>query len=111
MPATKNLDILGNRATRTQWLKQMQHFSKGKGWSEASFDRKLKTLKERGRVTGGGAQGEFYSVVKSGCGPTGSGEPSDSREDGNGQNPVASPPTNGADLIGEAIRHVKQPKG
>ena len=55
--------ILGNRATRTQWLKQMQHYSKGEGWSEATFDRRLGTLKKQGRITGGGGQGEYYSVV------------------------------------------------
>jgi hypothetical protein len=59
--------ILGNRATRTQWLKQMKHYSKGEGWSEASFDRRLATLKKQGRITGGGAYGEYYSVVRTGC--------------------------------------------
>jgi hypothetical protein len=61
--------FLGNRATHTQWLEEMQKYARGpngkeaKGWSEASFNRRLDTLKERGRVTGGGAQGEYYSVV------------------------------------------------
>jgi AAA domain len=52
---------LGNRATRTQWMTRMQEF--GRGWSEANFDKKLGILKKQGRVTGGGAQGEYYSVA------------------------------------------------
>jgi hypothetical protein len=51
---------LQNRATRTQWLTAMQNF--GRGWSEANFDKKLGVLKSQKRVTGGGAQGEYYSV-------------------------------------------------
>ena len=34
----------------------------GKGWSEANFDKKLAELKRAKRVTGGGAQGLYYSV-------------------------------------------------
>jgi hypothetical protein len=51
---------LGNRATRTQWLTAMQNF--GRGWSEANFDKKLGVLKSQKRLTGGGAQGEYYSI-------------------------------------------------
>jgi hypothetical protein len=75
--------ILGNRATHAQWLKQMQHYASGpsgkepKGWSEASFDRRLATLKKQGRITGGGAYGEYYSVVRTGCNPQASQAPSD----------------------------------
>jgi hypothetical protein len=52
--------LLGDKATRTQWMAGMQNY--GRGWSEANFDRKLRQLKEQGRVTGGGGQGEYYSV-------------------------------------------------
>jgi hypothetical protein len=59
--------MLGNKATSTVWQEAMEAFSNnsksGKGWKKASFQMKLKTLKEKGRVTGGGAQGEFYSVA------------------------------------------------
>jgi hypothetical protein len=68
--------FLGNRATHGQWLAQMQKYAGGptgkeaKGWSKASFNRRLDVLKERGWVVVvGGApsrtrtnQGEFYSV-------------------------------------------------
>lgn len=52
--------VLGNKATRTQWMERMQN--NGRGWSPANFDKKLGQLKEQRRVTGGGAQGEYYSV-------------------------------------------------
>ena len=55
---------LGNKATRTQWMESMQNY--GRGWSEASFDKKLGLLKKQGRVTGGSGQGEYYSVVRAG---------------------------------------------
>ena len=51
---------LKNKATRTQWMAKMQNY--GRGFSEANFDRKLGQLKQQGRVTGGGNQGEYYSV-------------------------------------------------
>jgi hypothetical protein len=68
-----NLELLlSNKATRTAWLEQMwKYFKVGKedkdkkGWSEASFDRRLKKLKDGGRVTGGGSQGDLYSVSDS----------------------------------------------
>jgi hypothetical protein len=66
------LNYLGNRATNGQWLAQMQKYASGpdgkepKGWSKASFNRRLDILKERGWVTGGGAQGEYYSVTEAG---------------------------------------------
>jgi hypothetical protein len=37
---------LGNRATSSQWCKQMQSFG-GPGWSKPAFKRRLKTLKQR----------------------------------------------------------------
>jgi hypothetical protein len=52
---------LGNKATRTEWMTKMQNY--GRGWSEPSFDKKLKLLKEQGRVAGGGGQNEYYSVA------------------------------------------------
>jgi hypothetical protein len=62
--------ILGNKATFTDWLEQMWKYSNikendldKKGWSKRSFARKLDTLKNTGRVTGGGQQGELYSVA------------------------------------------------
>jgi len=61
--------FLGNKATFTAWLEQMWKYFKvkeddkdKKGWSKASFDRKLKKLKDTSRVTGGGNQGDLYSV-------------------------------------------------
>lgn len=57
--------VLGNRATNADWMVAMQQFAKGKkGWSQANFDKKLGELKKANRVTGGGAQGEYYSVAK-----------------------------------------------
>ena len=54
--------VLGNRATNADWMVAMQQFAKGKkGWSQANFDKKLGELKKANRVTGGGAQGEYYS--------------------------------------------------
>jgi hypothetical protein len=38
--------FLGNRATSSQWHKQMQQYG-GPGWSKPSFKRRLKILKER----------------------------------------------------------------
>jgi hypothetical protein len=62
--------LLGNKATFTGWLEQMWKYFKvkeadkdKKGWSKRSFSRRLDTLKEKGRVTGGGNQGDFYSVA------------------------------------------------
>src|SRR5262249_25790169 len=50
--------ICGNKATRTEWMAAMQNF--GRGYAEASFDRKLGLLKKTGRISGGTAQGEYY---------------------------------------------------
>jgi AAA domain len=54
-------------ATRGEWMAKMQNW--GKGWSEANFDKKLGELKKAGRVIGGGAQGEFYTIVPSAAQP------------------------------------------
>lgn len=63
--------ILGNQATFTDWLEQMWKYYEvdkddkdKKGWSKRSFSRKLDILKNAGRVTGGGNQGDLYSVVR-----------------------------------------------
>jgi hypothetical protein len=37
---------LGNRATSSQWCKQMQFYG-GQGWSKPAFKRRLKTVKHR----------------------------------------------------------------
>jgi hypothetical protein len=63
--------FLGNKATYKQWFERVHEYTSKKkdgkvikeGWSEKTFDRKLKKLKEQGRVTGGGEQGEYYSVL------------------------------------------------
>ena len=62
--------MLGNKATFTDWLEQMWKYCKvkkddldKKGWSKRSFARRLDTLKNTGRITGGGQQGDFYSVT------------------------------------------------
>jgi hypothetical protein len=62
--------MLGNQATFTAWLEQMWKVHKvgkddqdKKGWSKRSFARKLDMLKNAGRVTGGGNQGDLYSVA------------------------------------------------
>jgi hypothetical protein len=57
--------ILGNQATSAAWFDQMVKWTNGKqeGWSRKTFDRKLKKLKDTGRVTGGGNQGDLYSVL------------------------------------------------
>jgi hypothetical protein len=41
--------FLGNRATSSQWYKQMQIYG-GSGWSKPSFKRRLKLLKHRGWI-------------------------------------------------------------
>jgi AAA domain len=60
--------LLGNKATNSAWFEQMVKWTsrngKQEGWSKSTFNRKLKKLKEDGRVTGEGNQGDFYSVVR-----------------------------------------------
>jgi hypothetical protein len=58
---------LGNRATAAEWEKGMADWMSKIGkkpWAESTFFEKRKILVEQGRVVGGGAQGEFYSVVR-----------------------------------------------
>ena len=62
--------VLGNKAISSVWQEAMEVFSKNSknpkkrtGWSKASFQRKLDTLKQQGRVTGGGGEGLYYSVA------------------------------------------------
>jgi hypothetical protein len=65
------LICIGNKATHAQWFEEVHKWTTTtgkdgtvkKGWTERTFDRKLKTLKEQGRVIGGGDQGDCYSVV------------------------------------------------
>jgi hypothetical protein len=65
------LICMGSKKTYTQWFEEMhrQTATKDKdgkpkeGWSQKTFDRKLKKLKEQGRVIGGGDQGDCYKVV------------------------------------------------
>jgi hypothetical protein len=57
---------LGNRATAAEWEKGMADWMTKTGrkpWAQSTFFERLKLLKEQGRIIGGGAQGEFYSVV------------------------------------------------
>jgi len=67
------LDILtsylGNAATRTEWLVEIQkRFTDRRrrlrrGWSEISIDRKITKLEKLGLITGGRGLGEHYSAV------------------------------------------------
>jgi hypothetical protein len=60
------LICMGSKKTYTEWFEEVhqQTATKGKdgkpkeGWSQKTFDRKLKKLKEQGRVIGGGEQGD-----------------------------------------------------
>jgi hypothetical protein len=56
---------LNNGATRTSWMVAMRE---KKGWSEATFDRRLRLVKERGLVIGGGGRDELYHAVLEGKG-------------------------------------------
>jgi len=67
------LDILtgylGNAATRTEWLVEIQKRFSGRngklrrGWSKYSFDRKVHKLEQLGLITGGRGFGVSYSAV------------------------------------------------
>jgi hypothetical protein len=65
------LVCIGNKATYTQWFEEVHKWTttKGKdgkareGWSDSTFQRKLRKLKEQGRVTGGENQGDCYSML------------------------------------------------
>jgi hypothetical protein len=92
--------FLGNKATHAQIVKQMQKYATGsdgklkRGWSEDSIDRMLAKLKERGRIVGGGEQGEYYSVVQPGAG-NGVGSGTGAGNSKGAENPSANhPPRN-----------------
>jgi hypothetical protein len=58
--------FLGNKATSAAWFDHMAKWTSRNaqsGWSRSTFDRKLKKLKDDNRVSGGGQQGELYSVT------------------------------------------------
>jgi hypothetical protein len=58
--------LLGDKATVTEWEKGMVEWmtkSGKKPWASSTFFERVKHLKEKGRVTGGGGQGELYSVA------------------------------------------------
>jgi hypothetical protein len=58
--------LLGNKATAVEWEKAMAEWmkkGKKKPWAHSTFFERLKLLKERGRIIGGGGQDETYSVV------------------------------------------------
>jgi hypothetical protein len=62
------VSFLGNRATRGQWVKEIQKYAtkdgkRARGWSDDSIDRKIDKLLRQGRIAGGGGQGEYYSAV------------------------------------------------
>ena len=59
---------LGNAATRTEWMIEIQkrftHRRKLKrGWSKDSIDRKIYKLEQMGLITGGRGFGVSYSAV------------------------------------------------
>jgi hypothetical protein len=60
---------LGNQATRTEWMLEVQKrftWRNGKlrrGWSNDSFDRKVHKLEQLGLITGGRGFGVSYSAV------------------------------------------------
>src|SRR5262249_44215155 len=60
--------IMGGRATRTEFAAQMRSFTAEKngkeGWSDDTFDRKMKIFKTLFRVTGGGLKNEPYVLVE-----------------------------------------------
>jgi hypothetical protein len=62
-------DYLGNAATRTEWLVEIQRrFTdrRGKlrrGWSDDAIDHKITKLEAMGLIIGGRGRGEYYSAV------------------------------------------------
>jgi hypothetical protein len=63
------INYLGNAATRTEWLVEIQKQFTGRdgklrrGWSNDSFDRKVDKLEKMGLITGGRGFGVYYSAV------------------------------------------------
>ena len=62
--------LLGNKATRTEWMTEIQRRFTGangklrRGWSDDSIDRKIGQLEALGLIKGGRGRGEYYSVVE-----------------------------------------------
>jgi hypothetical protein len=61
-------DYLGNNATRTEWVVEIQkrfiHRNKlRRGWSDDRIDVKIRKLEEMGLITGGRGLGMYYSAV------------------------------------------------
>jgi hypothetical protein len=61
-------DYLGNNATRTEWVVEIQKrfISRNKlrrGWSDDRIDVKIRKLEEMGLITGGRGLGMYYSAV------------------------------------------------
>jgi hypothetical protein len=63
--------MMGCRATRTDWANQMRNFTREKkgdgwkeGWSDDTFDRRMKIFKTFYPVRGGGIKGDPYVLVE-----------------------------------------------
>ena len=62
-------DYLGNNATRTEWLVEIQRRFTGRdgklrrGWSDDAIDCKIKKLEAMGYISGGRGRGKYYSAV------------------------------------------------
>jgi hypothetical protein len=60
---------LGNNATRTEWLVEIQRRFTGRdgklrrGWSDDAIDCKIRKLEAMGYIIGGRGRGEYYSAV------------------------------------------------
>src|SRR6516225_4124004 len=63
------MGYLGNNATRTEWMVEIQRRFTGRngklrrGWSSFSIDRKITKLEKMGLITGGRGYGVYYSAV------------------------------------------------
>jgi hypothetical protein len=63
------MGYLGNNATRTEWMVEIQKRFTGRngklrrGWSSFSIDRKITKLEKMGLITGGRGYGVSYSAV------------------------------------------------
>jgi hypothetical protein len=61
-------DYLGNAATRTEWVVEIQErFTSRKklrrGWSDDRIDVRIRKLEQMGLITGGRGFGQYYSAV------------------------------------------------
>jgi hypothetical protein len=60
---------LGNAATRTEWLVEIQRRFTGRdgklrrGWSDDRIDLKIRKLEAMGLISGGRGRGQYYSAV------------------------------------------------